>query len=251
MEDYKDFIIAESYTLPSLGKVYEGSVNPNIKIRSMTTEEEMKRLGHSDTPYKMLSEIIDDCLVEKPGIPTYDLCVGDYQFLLHKLRIVTYGKDYKIETRCPICGKLNEYTIDLESLNVVKYTEDFAKYFNITLPKSKKKVELRLQTPRMLDEINNRSKELLKKSPDMKGEPAFLFTLQSLIYKVDGEVLDDVKAEAFVRHLPMIDANYIIRSVDKINIGIDTKLSLQCKHCGIEYSQIFPITGEFFGPSID
>lgn len=68
-----DYIIGESFTLPSKGLVYDKKVNPNIKIRSMTTEEEMKRLGHSELPYKLLSEIIDDCLVEKPGISSYDL----------------------------------------------------------------------------------------------------------------------------------------------------------------------------------
>ncbi len=247
----EDYTIAESYVLPSLGKVYAQPINPNIKIRSMTTEEEMKRLGRTELTYKLLTEIIDDCLLEKPGVKTYDLCIGDYQFLLHKLRIVTYGKDYKFETTCPICGKVNSHTIDLESLNVVQYTDDFTKYLNITLPRSKKRIELNLQTPRMLDEITVRTKELLSKSPNVTGQPAFLFTLESLIRKVDGEVLDPIKLESFVRHLPMIDANYIIRSAEKINIGIDTKIDLTCSHCNGKYKQVFPITGEFFGPTID
>ena len=90
-----DYTIAESYTLPSLGKVYDHEINPHIKLRSMTTTEEMKRLSPSDRPYENLAEIIDDCLIEKPDISAYDLCVGDFQFLLHKLRIVTYGPMYK------------------------------------------------------------------------------------------------------------------------------------------------------------
>ena len=32
-----DYIIAEDYTLPSKGKVYNKEINPHIKIRSMTT----------------------------------------------------------------------------------------------------------------------------------------------------------------------------------------------------------------------
>ena len=45
-----EFTIANEYTLPSQGKVYEREINPNFKLRSMTTVEEMKRLNHSDRP---------------------------------------------------------------------------------------------------------------------------------------------------------------------------------------------------------
>lgn len=247
----EDYVIAEEYTLPSLGKVYSKPIDPDIKIRSMTTEEEMKRLAHSESQFKLLSEIIDDCLIKKPGISAYDMCIGDYQFLMHKLRVVTYGADYKINTTCPVCGKLNEETIDLDKLEVVTYSEDIKKYLNITLPRSKKNIELRLQTPRLLDEVNRKSKDLLKKSPNIKGEPAILFTLQSIIAKVDGEVMDPIKLESFVRHLPAADTNFILKSIEKIDLGVNPRLVCNCTQCGTEYNAILPITGEFFGPSID
>ena len=74
-----------------------------------------------------------------------------------------------------------------------------------------------------------------------------------MIDKVDGEKMDDVKLEQFLRHLPMKDTNYIIRSMEKLNIelGIDTAMTCKCKVCGGEYTTTFPITTEFFGPSID
>ena len=247
----ENYTIAESYTLPSKGNMYETKIKPNIKIRSMTTEEEMKRLGHSDLPYKLLAEIIDDCLVENPSVSAYDLCVGDYQFLLHKLRIVTYGPNYNIQTQCPICNNINKKVINLEELEVSEYSEGLEKYLNIVLPKTQKKLKLRMQTPRMLDEIKSRSKDALKKSPNLKGEPAFLFTLESLIEKIDGEVPNPVKLESFIRSLPMIDANFIIKNIEKINIGINPIIECKCSNCKTIYPNSFPITGEFFGPSID
>lgn len=248
-----DYIIGESFTLPSKGLVYDRKVNPNIKIRSMTTEEEMKRLGHSELPYKLLAEIIDDCLVEKPGISSYDLCISDFQFLLYKLRIVTYGPTYKVAERCPVCGKINEISVDLDKLGIQEYSEEFKKYLEITLPVTKKKIELRLQTPRILDDIKSRVSELEAKSPNISGEPAFLFNLMSIIYKVDGQLLDEVKLNSFVRSLPMADANYILKSIDKIEIGIDTRMKTKCKDKSCRFDHMFslPITGEFFGPSID
>lgn len=247
----EDYIIAEDYVLPSNGEVYTEQVNPKIRIRSMTTEEEMKRLSRQDSPYKMLSEIIDDCIVgTKPGISAYDMCIGDYQYLMYKLRTVTYGSKYSVKTFCPVCGKPTDSVIDLDSLKVHQYSEDLAKYLNITLPRTKKNIELRLQTPRMLDDIKNKSNALLKKSPNA-SEPAFLYTLESLIYKVDGQVLDAVKLESFVRHLPMQDSNYIMKSIEKIDIGIDTLITCKCSHCKGEYDTQLPITREFFEPSID
>lgn len=249
----EDYIVAEEYELPSKGMVYSQKINPNIKIRSMTTEEEMKRLGRTETPYKMLSEIIDDCLITKVGIPVYDLCIADYQFLLHKLRIVTYGKDYKISNICPICDVINEHTINLEELKVSEYSEELNKYMHITLPKTKKLIKLKMQTPRTLDDISKKSKDLLIKSPNMKSDPAFLFSVCSMIDKIDGEVLNEFQLDSFVRKLPMQDTNYIIRSMQKLNLtlGIETTLNNKCQSCGGVYTTTFPITDEFFGPSID
>ena len=44
-----DFTIAETYSLPSRGKIYSVPVKEQVKLRSMTVNEEMKRLSHSDT----------------------------------------------------------------------------------------------------------------------------------------------------------------------------------------------------------
>lgn len=247
----EDYVIAEEYTLPSKGLVYNEKINPVVKIRSMTTQEEMKRLSHTNLPYKLLSEIIDDCLIQKPGIPTYDLCVADYQFLLHKLRVVTYGSNYKTNPICPVCGKNHEETLDLKALEVIEFSNKDVAHLSITLPLSKNKLKLRMQTPRMLDEIRTQTNEYAKKHPDAKGDPAFLFTLMSVIESVDGEVLDDVKLESFVRKLPMKDSNFILKSLEKLDFGIKSDIMTHCPYCGSDYSYIFPITREFFGPSID
>ena len=105
----------------------------------------------------------------------------------------------------------------------------------------------------MADEVEARSKELRKKTKGKAGDTAFLFTLQQLIDKVDGEDLDVIQKEDFVRHLPMMDTNYSLRSAQKLNnsFGLDSKLLHVCNVCGLDYSSNFRTTSEFFGPSID
>lgn len=247
-----DYSIAEDFVLPSKGKLYSKDINPNIKLRSMTTLEEKKRLSHSDSGYKILSEIIDDCTVDnKPEISSYDMILGDYQYLLYKLRTVTYGPDYKVDIRCPYCGEAHSEVINLDDLEVKEYSEDIDKLLQITLPRSKKLVKLNILTPRMLDKINERAKEIRKKSPDIEGDPKLVLWLEAVINTVDGEVLSPAKLTKFVEQLPMADVNYINKSLDKIKLGIMAEVQTVCPICGNDCIQPLPWSGEFFGPSID
>ena len=247
-----NYSIAESYTLPSKGKVYDKDVNPEIKLRSMTTLEEMKRLSKSDRPYKNMSEIIDDCLVENPGISAYDMCIGDYQFLLHKLRIVTYGPEYNLASVCPYCGAKETGTVNLENLAVLEYSDNISNLIEFILPKSEKVVKLKIQTPRILDDITVKAKEANRKSKS-SGDFSYLITLESLIQEVDGKKLNPLERENFVRTLDMMDANTILQYAEKLNnsIGLDTKIETDCENCGLTYKNSFRITSEFFGPRIN
>ena len=252
--DKNSYTIAEEFTLPSLGKIYEENVNPVVKLRSMTTEHEMKRLAPSDRDYQNICEVIDDCIVNDIGISVYDMCLADYQFLLHKLRVVTYGSEYKTNIQCPYCGSIQTSNIDLNTLEVTNFEEEnITKYTEFVLPKTKKRIKLKMQTPRMIDDVTKQSKELNRKSNNKAGDTAFLFTLQQMIDTVDGVKLDPVKKEDFVRSLPMMDTNYIVRHSEKLveSFGLNTVTHNTCLACGLDYNSSFRITGEFFGPSID
>ena len=249
-----NYSIAEEYTLPSCGKVYTQKIDPVVKLRSMTTEEEMKRLAPSDRQYKNLCEIIDDCMINPVGISSYDMCLADYQFLLHKLRIVTYGSEYKTSSMCPYCGTEAGTTIDLNNLVVVSCNiEDLSKLMEIELPRTGKKVHLTLQTPRMLDDITIRNKELIKKSKGAASDATLIYTLCSLISTIDGQHMDPVKKEEFVRNLPMMDTNYIMKHAKKLveSFGIVPYVEETCTFCGLDYTSSFRFTSEFFGPSVD
>jgi len=247
-----EYIIGEEYTLPSLGKVYDREVNPKVKLRSMTTNEEMKRLNPSDRAYKTMAEILDDCLVEDIGIPSYDLCVGDFQFLIHKLRVVTYGPDYSIDCRCPYCLSTTTETINLDDIPVNTYKNNIEKYLEFDLPATKKHIKLRMQTPRILDDISDNVKDFKKRNPSFNGDSAFLFTLKALVKEVDGEKPDPITFEPWLRGLPMKDTNYLLKKAGKLvdAIGLNLDLEITCPACKLTYNSPFRITSEFYGPDI-
>jgi len=247
-----NYTIAETYELPSLGKIYDSEINPVVTIKSMTTEQEQKRLAVTDYPYRMLCEIIDDCIVGDIGISSYDMCVGDYQFLLYKLRTVTYGSDYIMDVRCPYCGFTRKETVNLDELPPIKYTEEFNNYRRFTLPKTGVEIELNIQTPRMLDNVVNKAREFKAKFPG-SSDPTLTYTIKYLIRTIDGKNPDPLKVEQWIKELPMADVNTIITYAEKMNnlIGIDTNLIIHCDVCGLYQDAQLSIGKEFFRPALN
>lgn len=254
-----DYTIAERYTLPSHGLLYEQEINPEIKLRSMTVRDEMRRLAPvtDGTLYRSMAEIIDDCLVEKPGISSYDMCVGDYQFLMHKLRIVTYGPEYKLEVRCPLCNDWDTYIVNLENLQLKELKEfDKEKELNLILPVSKKKIELNVTTPRMLDSIEKEVTRVAKQYKKQNKEISdidwhLLYQLVYSVKTVDGQKLSVSDKETFCGKLVGRDYNAIINKLNALEekVGLGATLEVHCNNCGYDMVTPFRLTSEFFRPT--
>lgn len=248
----EDYTISESVTLPSGGHIYDTPVRAEFRVRSMTTEDEMKRLSPSDRTYQTLCEILDDCILgERPGISSYDLCLGDYQVLLHKVRVATYGPEYPLEALCPYCQSPVKVVVDLDQLEVQGYNQGIQEKMIVMLPVSKKKVKLRFQTPRILDNVELRAREVRSKNPELKEDFRYLLSITSAIDLIDDRKVEPHKLEAWVRQLPQRDTNLILRRVSKLNqeIGIKTTLEAKCGGCGGGFTIPFRYNTEFFGPT--
>lgn len=252
-----DYTVSETYTLPSKGLIYNTPINPRITLRSMTTQEEMKRQSPTDTPYKTMCDIISDCIVGDNKISVYDLCLADYQYLLHKIRVVTYGPSYSCAVTCANCGSFQDLTINLDELEVTEYDSsnkemDINKLLNIELPRTKCTVKLKFETPRMLDNISLRLKEFREKNKNTTIDRSLSYTLYELIDTIDGRTFTLPEKESFIAKLPMGDANIIIQACEKFNnlFGVDQFVKVTCKECGNHMVTPFRYTREFFRPTI-
>ena len=233
----------------------------NITVKHISKREfdhgytRRRAVAESDADYfvMMTDDAIpaDDCLIENPGISTYDMCVADYQFLLHKLRIVTYGTDYKVEFTCPYCGSQASEVINLADILVKGYNPSIKKYLEFDLPKTNKHAKIRMQTPRLIDAANVKAKQFKKMSPDFSGDPAFIFTLESLIETIDGKPLDQTRVIETIRNMPMADVNTILNQTAKFNegMGLDCLVTYVCDTCGLSHTGMFRQTAEFFRPT--
>ena len=250
MVDYTT--IKETFTLPSKGKIYGDNAPEEVTLRSMTTQEDMELLGYSDNEYKKLCDAIDACMVDRYPISSYDMILGDYEFLLHKLRIVTFGSDYNMVIQCPNCKQLVKSKTNLDDLEVLEFEDSTIGSREITLPMTKRVVKLSFQTPRMLDKISAQAKEYKKKKNKTGVNYDLLFKVMSFIAKVDNENLDEVSLEQMVTKLPLKDALYIVQKGEELNrkVGLDTSIIATCPECGYEVLTRFQFQSEFFTPTI-
>ena len=78
----------------------------------------------------------------------------------------------------------------------------------------------------MLDQVESKKRELLRKHPNFQGNPALMYTLVSLIKTIDGKTYDSVKLERIVKDMSMADSNKILQYAMKLNskVGINSKI---------------------------
>ena len=251
-ERQTNYTVMEGYELPSKGLIYETKVNPHVELRSMTAKDEMKRLAPSTTPLKTLADIIEGCMIEKPAIHVYDMILGDYEYLLHKLRVVTYGDEYKMIIGCPECDKTFEAIAHLDELELKDFDPNkFEELRTFTLPKSGRRITLKFTTPHMLDDIEIKTKEAQRKYKTASIDFETQIKVLSSIESIDGEVKGIVDLENIINNLPAADFQKIQNNIDKLNqcIGLNNELFITCPHCGNEVRTFFRFGPEFFRPT--
>lgn len=243
--------IVETLSLPSKGMIYEEEVNPEIQLSSMKTKHEMLRLSATEESQKIMAQIVDDCIVNDMGISSYDLCLGDFQYLLYKLRVVTFGPDYELQARCPYCGYDNNITLNIDELPIHEYDDSLADLLEFTLPVSENKVKLTMQTPRMLDRINARVKEHNKRRKNTTENATLLYTIIACLEEIDGEPIEASSIEQWVRDLPLADSNAILYRIDEINnaLGVEVDSLASCGVCGSTFIAPFRVNNSFFRPN--
>lgn len=251
-ERQTNYTIGECAELPSKGLIYGAGMPSQVELRSMTARDEMKRLAPSKSQFKTLAEIIEGCMIEKYPVKVYDMALGDYEYLLHRLRIVTYGDEYKMTLRCPYCGEYIDAVAHLEQLNIKEFDmQEFEAARSLILPRGGQTVTINYQTPRMLDENDIKVKDMKRRFKDADVDFNTLTTLTSAIDTVDGIHLDSVQLENFVNRLSALDMAKILNAIETLNagIGIDNSLVVDCEKCGGEVPTSFRFGPEFFRPT--
>ena len=183
--------IQETYDLPSgYGKV---------TLRAMTTLDEKMRLAGNGMD--SIVNLIQNCVVEPKELKVSDLKIADLQFLMYKLRIITYGSDYRVSLRCPECGEQLEVVVNLDDLQVITPPEDFVEPFDIALPVSGDVLQARLLSTTDYNAIEREGKRIKSKQPNYVGDPEFIITYKYKIVSINNEITIPSVVQEYVENM--------------------------------------------------
>lgn len=241
--------IRETYSLPSRGLVYGESIPDKVTIRAMTTKEEKQRLA--GIGLYVIPDIIKACIVEPDNIDVYNMKLFDINYLMYKIRIVTYGPMYDLTLRCAHCGHIFNTSINLDDLPVKEVEDNFKEPFMTSpLPVSKDVIEFKLFSVNDLAHISRESKRMASKFPDYELNPEDIVTLMQKVETVNGEKLNDIDLRTYLEDMNARDLLVFETEYNKIdnNLGLDRQIVEICPNCQEDVSTLIPITDEFFRP---
>jgi hypothetical protein len=235
--------------LPSRASIYSnGNVPSVVKIRPITTKEE--KILYASNSAKALDDVIKACIVEPASLSLGNLIVPDKYAILLNLRIISIGDVYKVRYKCPSCGEVNEYEINLSELPINYLEESFEEPYTLALETLDKTVGIRLLRGKDLDEVDDMVKRIRRKANGpIKGDPGYIFRLAKYIQEIDGIQVSFDIATKFVESWSSKTSIEFRDLLEDIKVGHDIELFKDCDFCGEELDFDLPFTGEFFRPS--
>lgn len=239
--------IQESFPLPGY-TLYGDKMPKEITLRAMTTVEEKLRLA--GTGYDVIPQLIQACCLDE-DVDMYELKLFDIQYLMYKLRIVTYGSDYHVKMICPTCGKEMDIHVDLDKLEIKQLPDDFVEPFEIgPLPVSGDVLTCKIPTIKEYLDIMKEGKRILSKNPNYVGDPTFILNYQSEIVEINGERKEPYKIRQYVEQMHAKDLRYFDSKYEPMQslYGLDTVVFETCPHCNNEVVFDLPVNEEFFRP---
>ena len=120
-----------------------------------------------------------------------------------------------------------------------------------SLPKSGRMITLNFLSPRMVEEMEVKVKDMKRRYKNATIDFETLVRLLMNIDLVDGEKKTETELENIITNLPALDLQKILNNIDKLNqqIGLDNILYLTCPKCGEEVTTFFRFGPEFFRPT--
>lgn len=218
---------------PTRGKFYGSK---QVTIRSMVFEDE-KAITAIKDPDLAVNTIINRCV---DGLDAMDLIPCDKDYLLVKIRSLTYGP-YECVITCPHCSVQGKTQINLDKMLVNKIPEDLENPRVVDLPVIKKQALVRFPTEQ-----------------DFKLFQAdqTLDNLWRFILEIGGKTNPKIIQEALKR-MKLMDVKALMNGVkgafkegeDVISPGIDKRFNYICGSCKEQSFMEAPIGPDFFTPS--
>lgn len=230
-----------------------GATHRHVAIRKMTGREEaiLADKKYQRNGGKLVTELLHSCITKLGTLeangrsPITGMTSADRNYLLLKLRSITFGNELPASYTCPSCGEANHVTEDLDELPVKM------------LPEGEEQVEaaveledgyvdregqvhtaLRLRLPTGADE------EAV--APQMRenasvGKNALLARCMKSLGEVPQYRLEGMGPK-IMSELTMTDRRLIDKALNEAAPGADLVRSIECGGCGKTFSASLDLT---------
>lgn len=252
------FVIpTEFVNLPSRGAFYPpGHALHNkdtVEIKQMTAKEEDILTSRSLLKKGVALDRVIQNLIMDRNIDPDSLLIGDRNAIIVATRVSGYGNVYNTNVRCPECGANQEYSFDLneieiydgEDIDKLDLTDNEDGTFSVILPKTGLNIRFRL--------LNGYDEKFLAKQADAdrksKG-PENNITRQ--IARLIVSVNDNDTSEAInyvVENIPSLDSRHLREAYKLAAPNVDLTQNFECNECGHEQDMEVPLSADFFWPN--
>lgn len=260
MEEYvfmkNESNFTQEITLPS-----QGLFNPEIpegKLiqRCMMVSDQKFLSGSNQSAGSAINQLIQRTITSPEGFDVSKLTVADTLYLLFKLRVLSYGKDYTFRTRCPECGKKIDVSLDLSELPVEILEPGFEDNLIVKLPNRQDTVYTKVLTNEDTEEIDREIKRRKRRNKDDDSE--YILRIVRSIIKIElakpnqdgkSELTGSLDIERYVSSLTNLDASAIISARDSITYGITPIIEYVCPECREYIDVSIQFSSGFFRPT--
>ena len=218
--------------LPSRGLAYV-DCDESIMIRPFTfaQERKLRSIKNAGQGTKVINSLIKDCV---QGLDYDSMTLEDKNYILFKIREISYGDDYVISAECQECEAMNKLSVTISQVPV-NYAEDgYEEPFTVMLPDSQQ--EVRFITPRCKDEV-------YLESADKLIDNLWRFALSV------GKYSEKKVIKGFFEATTVKDIAFFRESVIKERYGMNKQMSYECAECGEVTESSIPFTESFFSVS--
>lgn len=258
MSEIKDYMYTEEVQIPSKGLLNPEIPDGLVTLRCVEIRDQKYLSGTKLIHSNKAVELVRRCAIKPETLDVMNLTQLDLFYLLVKLRILSYGSNYKFLSKCPICGQTTSVDIDLTELEVKQLDEFNPNDLKIKLPRRGDTVYTHVQTQGDTEDIAKEVARLRAKFKDnLEGDPEVTLSIAKIITKIElakpnaeGErVLDNpVDILNYVETLTDWDALAIQSTLENIDFGISPVVNSSCDKCGSEIIVPLRTTSDFFRP---
>ena len=219
--------LEEIIELPSRAKFYilkEPTEGVKIRPMNFSDEKAIVQASNKDSINILLSRCVSNVEVNQ-------LLQFDKLYLLMKIREISFGSNYSVNTVCESCNGKNEVTYDIASFRIKQIPEDLEDPREVVLEMIGKTAQVRF--PRVQDEAHILNNEKV------------MDNLWRFVSSIDGNENKAVISKV-IQKLPSKDVHILMNEIFGSDYGLDTKGQLKCDLCGHVQISELPIGTDFF-----